>query len=304
MSYIENKYRTKIFEIFDELSNLDNDLLEQLNKKHVKFINEIAKLCGDLNRHVNLILRKYYPEIKKMEEKLRIQSALKFYYDLINKLTALIKYLENYREIDEDIYISLVEFVEDKDNLIKGKYKEISSQELANFYDQDVRKKIENVLVTKIMQSRRNFRGYNSIEHEIKKIAKIEGTDLISIYSFSDLLQSFKDPPLLSNSAQSIIRFAVGLADDIIRQDLTEIEEDEYSRHKDEQSQKLKQIADKIIGFLISKNHKSVQLTEKENKEITRYRNKTISPPKKIKLSYTTSIITTAKLIPDKQPEI
>ena len=64
MSYIEKKYYNKINEIFESLSTLDNSLLNQLSKKSVKNINEIAKLCAKFNHNVNLILKKYYLEIK------------------------------------------------------------------------------------------------------------------------------------------------------------------------------------------------------------------------------------------------
>ena len=118
MSYIEKKYNTKIKEVFDQLSSLDSSLLIQLKKKSVKNINEIAKLCADFNHNINLILKKYYPEIKGMDDKLDIKSTLKFYYDLIFKLTDLVRNIENFQNIDQEYYDKLVEFIHDKNKLI------------------------------------------------------------------------------------------------------------------------------------------------------------------------------------------
>ena len=58
MSYIEKKYYIKIQEIFDSLLILENSLFVQLNKKTVKNGTDIAKLCSNFNRSINLILKK------------------------------------------------------------------------------------------------------------------------------------------------------------------------------------------------------------------------------------------------------
>ncbi|MCK4779278.1 MAG: hypothetical protein KAT57_03785, partial [Candidatus Lokiarchaeota archaeon] len=79
MSYIEKKYRLKINEIFEDLPILENYLIELLNRNSVKVINEIASVCAKFNKGINLILKKYYPEIKEMKDKLEIKSFLKFY---------------------------------------------------------------------------------------------------------------------------------------------------------------------------------------------------------------------------------
>ena len=78
MSYIEKKYSNRIQETFEEQSEIERALLIELNKKSVKNINEIAILCAKFNHNINIILNKYYPEIKEMKEKLAIKSALKF----------------------------------------------------------------------------------------------------------------------------------------------------------------------------------------------------------------------------------
>ena len=150
MSYIEKKYYNKINEVFDSLSVLDNSLLNELNKKSVKNINEVAKLCAEFNHNVNIILKKYYPEIKEMKYKLEIKSYLKFYYDLIFKLTDLVKHIENYQKVDQEYYDKLIEFIHDKKFLISGKYKNICAQELTAFYDQNSRDALEKVLIEKI----------------------------------------------------------------------------------------------------------------------------------------------------------
>ncbi|MFX1260203.1 MAG: hypothetical protein ACFFAN_20320, partial [Promethearchaeota archaeon] len=141
MSYIEKKYLNKIKEIFEkELPPLEEYLIELLNKKSIKVIDNVAKVCADFNKNINLILKKYYPEISgymDMDEKLKIKCFLKFYYDLIDKLTDLIRNIENFQKIDENYYNFIIDFIEEKENLISGKYRLICLQELSAFYDQE-----------------------------------------------------------------------------------------------------------------------------------------------------------------------
>ncbi len=201
MSYIEKKYYNKINEIFESLSILDNSLLLQLSKKSVKNINEVAKLCAEFNHNVNIILKKYYPEIKDMKEKLEIKSNLKFYYDLIFKLTDLVKNIENFQKIDQEYYDNLIEFINDKDQLIAGKYKKICAQELTAFYDQNSRDALEKVLIEKIERKSRQYFSFGSLEEEIKKIAKIAGARSINITVADELSKEELE------TAQSIIIF-------------------------------------------------------------------------------------------------
>jgi hypothetical protein len=203
MSYIENKYRGKISEIFEELNFNEQNLIEQLNKKSVNIVNEIARICSDLNKRINLILKKFYPEIKQMDDKLDIKSSLKFYYDLIFKLTDLIRNVENFQKIDPEYYENIIEFIYDKENLISGKYKSICAQELTAFYDQKSRNSLEKILSEKLEMRSKEYFTFGSLEEEIKKVAKIAGANSVKICpaSNSDLIEL--------NSAKSTIHYDV-----------------------------------------------------------------------------------------------
>jgi len=201
MSYIEKKYFIKINEIFESLSILDNSLLNQLNKKSVKNINEIAKLCAEFNHNINIILKKYYPEIKGIKDKLKIKSTLKFYYDLIHKLTDLVRNIENFQKIDQEYYEKLIEFINDKDNLISGKYKNICTQELTAFYDQNSRDALEKILLEKIEGKSREYFSFGSLEEEIKKIARLAGARSVTINVADELSKEELE------TAQSLIIF-------------------------------------------------------------------------------------------------
>ena len=204
MSYIEKKYYNKINEIFQSLSALDNSLLNQLSKKSVKNINEVAKLCAEFNHKVNIILKKYYPEIKEMKDKLEIKPILTFYYDLIFKLTDLVKNIENFQNIDQEYYDNLIEFINDKDQLISGKYKSISTQELTAFYDQNSRDALEKILLEKIEGRSREYFTFGSLEEEIKKIAKLAGARSVMISVADELSKEELE------TAQSLIIFESG----------------------------------------------------------------------------------------------
>ncbi|MFX0021952.1 MAG: hypothetical protein ACFE9S_06470 [Candidatus Hermodarchaeota archaeon] len=213
MSYIEKKYYNKINEVFASLSILDNSLLTELSKKSVKNINEVAKLCAEFNHNVNIILKKYYPEIKEMKDKLEIKSILKFYYDLIFKLTDLVKHIENYQKVDQEYYDKLIEFIHDKNFLISGKYKNICAQELTAFYDQNSRDALEKVLIEKIERKSRQFFTFGSLEEEVKKIAQLAGAKSINITGADELSKEELE------SAQSIITFESEDPSDIISLD-------------------------------------------------------------------------------------
>ncbi|MHA1913208.1 MAG: hypothetical protein ACW986_02925 [Promethearchaeota archaeon] len=208
MSYIEKKYNLKIREIFQTLSNLDISLYDQLNKKSVKNVTEIAKLCAEFNHNINVILKKYYPEITEMNDKLEIKSILKFYFDLIFKLTDLVRNVENFQSIDQEYYDRLMEFINEKEILIGGKYKDICAQELAVFYDKNSRDKLERVLIEKIERNSRQYFTFGSLEEEIKKRAMMTGASSVVI-SVADKLSKEE----LEN-AQSIIIFDVSEAQD------------------------------------------------------------------------------------------
>jgi hypothetical protein len=226
MSYIEKKYYSKINEVFESLSILDNSLLNQLSKKSVKNINEVAKLCAEFNHNVNIILKKYYPEIKEMKEKLKIKSNLKFYYDLIFKLTDLVKNIENFQKIDQEYYDKLIEFINDKDLLISGKYKEICTQELTAFYDQNSRDALEKVLIEKIEQKSRQFFTFGSLEEEVKKIATLAGARSVNITVADELSKEDLE------TAQSIIIFDSGDPSDLVGLDIIGAEIKKYLESK------------------------------------------------------------------------
>jgi hypothetical protein len=204
MSYIENKYREKIHQIFEELPEQEDLLLELLNKKSIQISDDIAKLCAHLNKNINQILKKYYPEIKNMDDKLEIKSNLKFYFDLIDKLTDFIRLVENFQKIDDKYYTSLIDFIEDKDNLITGKYKQICRQELTAFYDQKTRENLEKILAATIEYNSRQFFTMGPLEEEIKKLAKIAGASKIRIKKAEN-----SNIPNITDKAQSIIQFDV-----------------------------------------------------------------------------------------------
>ena len=222
MSYIEKKYYSKIQEIFESLLILENSLLDQLERRSVKNINEVAKLCANFNRKINVVLKKYYPEIKGMSDKLTIKSVLKFYYDLIHKLTDLVRNIENFRKIDQEYYDKLIEFINEKNNLISGKYKRISAQELTAFYDQNSRNNLEKVLLEKIERKSKQYFTFGSLEEEIKKIAVLSGAESVIIMTADQLSKEDLE------SAQSIIRFDISE-----EQDFTELQKvgEEISRY-------------------------------------------------------------------------
>lgn len=209
MSYIEKKYRLKINEIFEDLPILENYLIELLNRNSVKVINEIASVCAKFNKSINLILKKYYPEIKEMKDKLEIKSFLKFYFELIAKLTDLVRNIINFQKIDPEYYDKLIEFIDNKETLIDGKYKTICAKELTSFYDPTSRANLEKIISEKFLTKSKHYFTFGSLEEEIKKIAKIAGVNQVSINRIDDSIkQELK-------SATSIIKYSVSNENDI-----------------------------------------------------------------------------------------
>ncbi|MFX0037342.1 MAG: hypothetical protein ACFE9I_17105 [Candidatus Hermodarchaeota archaeon] len=211
MSYIEKKYTGKIFEIFQDLPTLEESLIELLELNSIKVIDEIASICAKFNNKINLILKKYYPEIKEMKDKLKIKSNLKFYYDLIDKLTDLIRNIENFQKIDIEYYNKLIEFINNKESLINGKYKDICTQELTAFYDPTSRANLEKIISEKFLSRSKEYFTFGSLEEEIKKIAKIAGANQVSIDNIDD---SIKDE---LESAKSVIKYSVSNEKDLLR---------------------------------------------------------------------------------------
>ena len=261
VSYIEKKYRTKISETFEQLVSLEKDLLNLFELKSINKADEIAKVCADFNKKINLILKKYYPEIKDIKDKLNIKSYLKFYYDLIDKLSDFIRNIENFQKIDDNYYNSFIEFINDKDDLINGKYREICTNELTVFYDQKSRENLERILADKFAKNERRFFAMGPLEEEIKKIAKIAGANEVTIFPAHKILE---DTNLISHP-NSVINYAI-LTDD-----------------KD----KLKEIGNEIKQFLLSKGYEAIVFSG----ELTNLDTD--------KEALTGSVITTAKLLPD-----
>ncbi|MHA1257206.1 MAG: hypothetical protein ACTSPS_16570 [Promethearchaeota archaeon] len=211
MSYIEEKYKDKINEIFrKELPQWEEYLLELFNKKSITISDNVAKTCAEVNKNVNLILKKYYPEINELNDKLEIKSQLKFYYNLLDKLTDFIRNIENFQKLDDQYYEFIIDFINDKEDLISGKYTEICRQELTAFYDKRSRDNLENILAEKLERQERQFFAMGPLEEEIKKIGRAAGASQVSIFSAEERkMGKFK----VIDNPQSIIHYTV-LSDD------------------------------------------------------------------------------------------
>lgn len=216
MSYIEKKYRNKITEVFDALSVIEQDILRLFATKSIEFSDKIAKLCALCTKNVNLILKKYYPEIKQIDDKLKIKSRLKFYYDLIDKLTHYIRCVEEFQKLDDQYYDAITKFIEEKEILISGKYTDISSHELTVFYDKKTREDLERVLIEKIESGSRQFFTLGSLEEELKKIARIAGADSLIIIDNEEIL---KRSEFIKNP-KAIIHYSVFSTDEELLKDI------------------------------------------------------------------------------------
>lgn len=203
MSYIEEKYNKVINEIFEGLKESELNLINLFERKSLGIADEVAKICAATTKQINLILKKYYPEIIKMDYKIEIKSSLKFYFDLIDKLTDFIRHCEQLDRIDENYYDVVLKFLKEKDSLIAGKYRNIVTQELTNFYDEKSRNVLEKIIAQKFALRERNFFMFANLEEEIRKVAKLAGADYIRILKADDQAKTLLD------SAKSIIRFYV-----------------------------------------------------------------------------------------------
>ena len=211
MSYIEEKYKDKINEIFrKELPQWEEYLLELFNKKSITISDNVAKTCSEVNKNVNLILKKYYPEINELNDKLEIKSQLKFYYNLLDKLTDFIRNIENFQKLDDQYYEFIIDFINDKEDLIAGKYTAISRQELTAFYDKRSRDDLENILAEKLERQERQFFAMGPLEEEIKKIGRAAGASQVSIFSAEERKMGKFN---VIDNPQSIIHYTV-ISDD------------------------------------------------------------------------------------------
>ena len=232
MSYIEKKYLQKISDVFGELPGLEGDLVNLLIKNSLAVIDDIAIICAQFNKKINVILKKYYPEIKEMNDKLEIKSVLRFYYDLINKLMDLVRNVENFQKIEPEYYEKLIEFIEDKQNLISGKYRRISTQELTVFYDRTSRANLEKILTEKLEKKSNQYFTIGSLEEEIKKIVKIAGADNVLITRADESMRK----KLIT--ANSVIEFTVS----------------------DETSIESEKIGEQLKNYLLSKNYRVIHI--------------------------------------------
>ncbi len=265
MSYIEKKYRTKITEVFDDLSTIERDILRLFTNKSIEFSDKIAKLCALCTKKVNLILKKYYPEIKQIDDKLRIKSQLKFDFDLIDKLTHYIRCVEEFQKIDDQYYETIIDFIEEKENLIAGKYRDISSRELTVFYDKKTREDLERVLIEKLESGSTQFFTFGSLEAELKKIARIAGADSISIIDNEEIIKRSE----FINNPKAIIHYSVFSTDEEL----------------------LKTIGRELKEYLVSKGYEAIILLL----EISDY---------STDRDYLTgSVITNAKLVSDRDSQ-
>ncbi len=266
MSYIEKKYSNKITEVFDDLSGIEQDILRLFTNKSIEFSDKIAKLCALCTKNVNLILKKYYPEIKQIDDKLKIKSRLKFYYDLIDKLTHYIRCVEEFQKLDDKYYETIIDFIEEKENLISGKYTDISSKELTVFYDKKTREDLERVLIEKVESGSRQFFTFGSLEGELKKIARIAGADSVTIIDNEEIIKKSE----FINNPKAIIHYSIFSTDEEL----------------------LKNIGRELKEYLISKGYEAIILLL----EISDY---------STDRDYLTgSVITNAKLVPDRDSQL
>jgi len=265
MSYIEKKYNNKIAGVFDDLSAIEQDILRLFTNKSIEFSDKIAKLCALVTKNVNLILKKYYPEIKQIDDKLKIKSRLKFYYDLLDKVTHYIRCVEEFQKLDDLYYDAIIDFIEEKESLISGKYSDISSHELTIFYDKRTREELERVLVEKIELGSKQFFTFGSLEAELKKIARIAGADSVTIIDDDEMIKKseFIDNP------KAIIHYSVFSTDEEL----------------------LKAIGRELKKYLVSKGYEAIILLL----EISDY---------STDRDYLTgSVITNAKLVSDRDSQ-
>jgi len=159
---------------------------------------------------------------------------LKFYYDLIDKLTHYIRCVEEFQKLDDQYYDAIIDFINEKENLISGKYKEISSHELTVFYDKKTREDLERVLIEKVESRSRQFFTFGTLEEELKKIARIAGADTMTIIDNEEIIKKSE----FINNPKAIIHYSVYSTDEEL----------------------LKKIGRELKEYLISKGYEAIIL--------------------------------------------
>jgi len=132
----------EIFTIFNSLSSEELELKNLFEEYSIQYTEEISISCAYISKSINKIL-KLYPEITEMVDKVKIKAHLKFYYELISKLTYYIKSIVNFQRINEDYYDTILDFINNKYSLINGKYTDIVKNELEAFYSKEKRDELE-----------------------------------------------------------------------------------------------------------------------------------------------------------------
>ncbi len=177
-------------------------------------------------------------------------------------MTHFIRCVEEFQKLDDQYYDSIIDFIEEKEDLISGKYTDISSNELTVFYDKKTREDLERVLIEKIESGSRQFFTLGSLEEELKKIARIAGADAVTIIDNEEILKRSE----FINDPKAIIHYSVFSTDEEL----------------------LKDIGRELKEYLISKGYEAIILLL----EISDY---------STDRDYLTgSVITNAKLVPDR----
>ena len=127
-----------------------------------------------------------------------------------------------------------MDFIEEKEQLISGKYREISIHELTVFYDKNTREELERVLEEKIEKGSKQYFTFGPLEEEIKKIAEIAGADELTIIDNEEMLRRSE----FIKNPRAIINFSVYSTDEEL----------------------LKDIGRELKEFLISKGYEAVIL--------------------------------------------
>lgn len=314
MSFIEKRNKERIFHIFNQLEKVELNLINLFNQHSIKVVDDVATSCADLNKDINEVLR-LYPEIINMGDKIEIKSILQFYYDCIDKLTDFVRHVEQFHKLHDDYFDAMVEFIENREDLIQNKYKPIATQELIAFYDKSTREALDSILEAKFTNKEHEFFTFGSLEQEIKKIARAAGADLVSILSAESLKDSKVVHPFeLLEDAQSVISFAIAYSGNTLRRSMIPGVEG-YEEFLNKHFQRFVNVDKELLEYLGSKKYKTVNF--KEIQKVADYKDELeadelrILDLNRIYLAdgnpittqhrfFINSIITDVKLLPDK----
>lgn len=105
-------------------------------------INEYAGLVARYSQEINAML-KIYPNKQIWEEKIDIKSELKFSYDFLNMLVNIIRKLELNVHLDVQTLNQAIEYINNREQLIKSTYRSLAIEELESFFDPQIRERLE-----------------------------------------------------------------------------------------------------------------------------------------------------------------